>query len=81
MQKHPRISSGSHPGICPFTPQVLHQFLQLSPHAYQRYIRKVIISPSASFGHQGLSPSLWLLFGVIHQVFASFQHCPFRGFA
>jgi hypothetical protein len=22
-----------------------------------------------------------VVFGVIHQVFASFQHCPFRGFA
>ena len=43
MQKHPRISSGSHPGICPFTPQVLHQFLQLSPHAYSRYVRKSAI--------------------------------------
>jgi hypothetical protein len=40
---------------------------------------QVIISPSASFWHQGLSASLWLLsFGAIHQVFVSFQHCPFR---
>jgi hypothetical protein len=33
MQNHPRISAGSQLGICPFTPQVLHQHLQLSPFA------------------------------------------------
>lgn len=49
MHNHPRISSGSQLGSCLFSQQVLHQPLQLSPFAFQRYIRR------ASFAHQ---PSL-----------------------
>ena len=50
MQNHPRISAGSQLGICPFTPQVLHQHLQLSPFAYQRYIRRSSLAHQPVFG-------------------------------
>ena len=50
MQNHPRISAGSQLGICPFTPQVLHQHLQLSPFAYQRYIRRSRLAHQPVFG-------------------------------
>ncbi|MBK8310339.1 MAG: hypothetical protein IPL04_04960 [Chitinophagaceae bacterium] len=50
MQNHPRISAGSQLGICPFTPQVLHQHLQLSPFAYQRYIRRSRLAHQSVFG-------------------------------
>ena len=40
MQNHPRISAGSQLGSCHFSQQVIHQHLQLSPFAYQRYIRR-----------------------------------------
>ena len=50
MLNHPRISAGSQLGICPFTPQVLHQHLQLSPFAYQRYIRMSRLAHQPVFG-------------------------------
>ena len=50
MHKHPRLSSGSNSGICPFTPQVLHQHLPLSPFAFQRYIRKSSLAHQPVFG-------------------------------
>lgn len=40
MQKHPQIKSGTQPGNCLFSNQVLLQHLQLSPYAFNRYLRK-----------------------------------------
>jgi hypothetical protein len=46
MQKHPRITKGSHSGICPFTPQLMPNNLPVSSFAFSRYIGK------ASFTHE-----------------------------
>jgi len=49
MKKHPTIPSVIASPICPFTIEVLMQPMQLSPYAFQRYLRKRVrckLSPS-----------------------------------
>jgi hypothetical protein len=48
MQKHPRISSASLVGPCPFTQHVLLQNVGLSPYAFSRYLtrRAFVHSPA-----------------------------------
>lgn len=40
MQKHPQIKSVKQSVNCPFSNQIPLQHLQLSPYAFNRYLRK-----------------------------------------
>ena len=50
MQNHPRISAGSQLGSCHFSKQALSKHLQLSPYAFQRYIRRSALAHPPVFG-------------------------------
>jgi len=40
MQKHPKMSLVASAPVCTFTNQILMQPIQLSPYAFNRYLRK-----------------------------------------
>jgi hypothetical protein len=50
MQKHPRINSSITSGICSFTPQLLPNNMQVSRHAFSRYIHKATFTHSPAKG-------------------------------
>jgi hypothetical protein len=60
MQNHPRISAGSQSGSCHFSQQVHPSALAAFTFCLSALYPQVIVSPSASFWHQGLSASMWL---------------------
>ncbi len=50
MQKHPRITKGNQTGVCPFTPQLLPNNLQVSRYAFSRHIGKASFSNKPAKG-------------------------------
>jgi hypothetical protein len=55
MQKHPKMSLVASAPVCPFTINILRQPMQLSPYAFNRYLRKrALISSTPSHKTYGL---------------------------
>ena len=78
MQKHPCISSGSHSGICPFTPQVLHQFCLCHHFRFQRYVRRFfqLVSFGIKVYRLPCGCYVWVILVGVRELSA----LPFRGF-